>query len=45
MTVAGNDAFVVKLRNDGERPAVKVGDTVTIGWQAADCRALDPIDT
>ena len=44
MTVAGNDAFVVKLRNDGERPSVTVGDTVTIGWQAADCRALDPVD-
>jgi len=44
MTVAGNRGFVVKLRNDGERPSVKVGDTVPIGWQAADCRALDPID-
>ena len=44
MTVAGRDDFVVKLRNDGTRCPLKAGDETAVGWLAADCRALDPID-
>jgi putative spermidine/putrescine transport system ATP-binding protein len=43
MTVAGNDGFIVKLRNDGGRRPPQVGAEVKVGWQPADCSALDPI--
>ena len=38
----GSETFVVKMPNTQHRPELHVGDTVRIGWQAEDCRALDP---
>ncbi len=43
LSVAGNDDFIVKMPNrDGKRP-LKRGTTTRVGWQTADCRALDPL--
>jgi len=42
MLVAGNDQFILKVRNKGTRQEIKRGETVTVGWFASDCRALDP---
>ncbi|MCP5155915.1 MAG: ABC transporter ATP-binding protein [Ectothiorhodospiraceae bacterium] len=42
MTVAGNDAFIVKIPNAHGHAVLRVGDTVKLGWAADDCRALDP---
>jgi putative spermidine/putrescine transport system ATP-binding protein len=44
MLVAGNDQFILKVRNRGTRQEIKRGETVTVGWFASDCRALDPTD-
>ncbi len=43
MNVAGNDEFVVKVRNRGERRKLEEGQTVSIGWASADCKALDAV--
>ncbi len=44
MNVAGNDQFVVKVRNRGERRRLDEGQMVDIGWAAADCKALDLVN-
>jgi len=41
MTVGGNDEFVVKVPNNAYAVSLSEGDEATIGWQTADCRALD----
>jgi putative spermidine/putrescine transport system ATP-binding protein len=41
MSVLGTDSFVVKIPNAAQRAALRVGDTVPIGWRIEDCRALD----
>ncbi|TCD15421.1 ABC transporter ATP-binding protein [Oricola cellulosilytica] len=43
MNVAGNDEFVVKVRNRGQRRKIAEGETVKIGWAASDCKALDAV--
>jgi len=43
LNVCGTSEFVVKVPNVAERMALQPGDTVTIGWQIADCRALDAL--
>ncbi|ADZ71068.1 ABC transporter ATP-binding protein [Polymorphum gilvum] len=43
MTVCGNDAFIVKVRNRGERRKLEEGATVPIGWSLKDCKALDAV--
>ncbi|WP_421857420.1 ABC transporter ATP-binding protein [Oricola sp.] len=43
MNVAGNDEFIVKVRNRGERNKLAEGETVRIGWAASDCKALDAV--
>ncbi|MCQ2003388.1 ABC transporter ATP-binding protein [Rhizobium sp. NRK18] len=43
MNVCGNDEFVVKVRNRGERWDLKVGDSRMIGWSLKDCKALDAV--
>jgi len=43
MNVAGNDEFVVKVRNRGERRNLEEGQTVSIGWASSDCKALDAV--
>ncbi|WP_176085877.1 ABC transporter ATP-binding protein [Martelella sp. HB161492] len=41
MNVCGNDEFVVKVRNRGERRTLAVGDMQIVGFAARDCKALD----
>ena len=43
-TVLGHDDFIVKIPNSATHAHLKEGDTVNIGWNAEDCRALDPSD-
>jgi putative spermidine/putrescine transport system ATP-binding protein len=43
MKVAGNDEFIVKVRNRGERWDLKKGQMHKIGWAAKDCKALDAV--
>lgn len=40
-SVCGDDAFVVKIANASALSSLKVGTSVTFGWKAEDCRALD----
>ncbi|MEM7069090.1 MAG: ABC transporter ATP-binding protein [Pseudomonadota bacterium] len=41
MNVAGNDEFIVKVRNRGSRAPMAEGETKKIGWASEDCKALD----
>ena len=43
-TVCGHDDFIVKIPNSAAHAQLRAGDTVNIGWNANDCRALDPSD-
>ena len=43
-TVLGHNDFIVKIPNSAVHAHLKEGDTVNIGWNAEDCRALDPSD-
>ena len=40
-SLAGVEDFIVKVHNAEDRPALDVGSTVSLGWRAEDCRALD----
>ena len=42
LTVADNDEFIVKVPNASEHPTLERGNAIRVGWQAEDCRALDP---
>jgi putative spermidine/putrescine transport system ATP-binding protein len=44
MSVAGNDEFIVKVPNGGRSVTPVEGKQYTIGWSAADAKALDPVD-
>jgi putative spermidine/putrescine transport system ATP-binding protein len=45
MTVAGNDEFIVKVRNSANMQwDLNEGDEMNVGWHTQDCRALQPID-
>jgi len=41
MQVCGSDNFIVKIPNSSHHANLNKGDTVTIGWNEEDCRALD----
>jgi putative spermidine/putrescine transport system ATP-binding protein len=41
MNVAGNDEFIVKVRNRADKRPLKEGQDTKIGWLAEDCKALD----
>ena len=43
MQVADSDEFIVKIPNAHGKSSLQKGIEVTVGWEAADCRALDPI--
>lgn len=43
MSVAGTDDFVVKVRNHTGRKSLEAGQRATVGWDSADCRALDEL--
>jgi putative spermidine/putrescine transport system ATP-binding protein len=41
INVAGNDQFIAKVRNRGDKRELNEGQSVNIGWAASDCKALD----
>ena len=41
MNVAGNDEFIAKIRNRGNKRDISEGQSVKVGWVASDCKALD----
>ncbi len=41
MNVAGNDEFIAKVRNRGDKRELKEGQSIKVGWAATDCKALD----
>ena len=41
MNACGLDDFIVTLPNDGRDLSLQAGSAATLGWNAADCRALD----
>ncbi len=43
-SVCGHDDFIVKIPNSSTHAQLKVGETVGIGWNVEDCRALDQSD-
>ncbi len=43
-TVLGHDDFIVKIPNSAGHAHLEEGGTANIGWNAEDCRALDPSD-
>lgn len=43
LKVADQSDFIVKIPNNTDRPPLKEGMKVKIGWSAEDCRALDDI--
>ena len=43
-TVLGHDDFIVKIPNSAGHAHLEEGGTASVGWNAEDCRALDPSD-
>ena len=43
MNVAGNNEFIVKVRNRRDKRPIAAGDVVAVGWDAADAKALDAV--
>ena len=43
-TVCGHDDFICKIPNSAGLTNLQEGDSVTIGWNVEDCRALDASD-
>jgi len=41
MNACGREDFIVTLPNDGRDLSLQSGSTATLGWNVADCRALD----
>jgi putative spermidine/putrescine transport system ATP-binding protein len=44
MEVCGSNDFIVKIPNSSHHANLNKGDSVTIGWNEQDCRALDASD-
>lgn len=44
VSVCQRDDFIIKVPRTSEAPKLAIGQTWTIGWHAADCRALDAPD-
>lgn len=43
MNACGLEDFIVTLPNDGRDLSLQSGSTATLGWNVADCRALDGV--
>jgi putative spermidine/putrescine transport system ATP-binding protein len=43
VNVCGTDEFVIKVPRSAAAPDLAVGQTMNIGWQSDECRALDPM--
>ncbi len=44
INICGHDDFIVKIPNSSAHASLKEGEDVNVGWNAEDCRALDPSD-
>ncbi len=44
MEVCGSSDFIVKIPNSTQHASFKEGDSVKVGWNDIDCRALDATD-
>jgi putative spermidine/putrescine transport system ATP-binding protein len=44
LQVCGYDDFIVKIPNSSTRARLQRGESIRIGWEMEDCRALDPSD-
>ncbi|MAG00674.1 MAG: spermidine/putrescine ABC transporter ATP-binding protein [Acidiferrobacteraceae bacterium] len=43
INVCGHDDFIVKVPNSASHSLMQTGESVTLGWQVEDCRALDDL--
>ena len=41
VALLGREDFIIKVPNSADHVAMREGDTVIVGWQSDDCRALD----
>ncbi len=41
VNLLGHDDFIIKMPNSAGHAQLEVGEMVTVGWHAEDCRALD----
>jgi putative spermidine/putrescine transport system ATP-binding protein len=41
LELCGQDEFIVKVPNSSHHTQLKEGESVKVGWQIEDCRALD----
>ena len=41
VAVCGSDEFIIKTPNAEGYPPLRPGQTLQVGWDACDCRALD----
>ncbi len=41
VALLGREDFIIKVPNSADHVAIRKGDTVIVGWQSDDCRALD----
>jgi putative spermidine/putrescine transport system ATP-binding protein len=41
LELCGQDEFIVKVPNSSHHTQLKEGESVKVGWQVEDCRALD----
>ena len=44
VNVCGNRDFVIKIPNSSDHATLKLDDSITVGWNVEDCRALDASD-
>ena len=42
LNLLGNSEFILKVPNSSENLDIKLGNTINIGWNSQDARALDP---
>ena len=42
LSLLGNSDFILKVPNSSENLDIKLGNTINIGWNSQDARALDP---
>ncbi len=43
LSTCGSEEFVVTMQNSANGRQLSRGEKVKVGWQARDCRALDPV--
>ncbi len=43
VSLCGHEDFVIKIPNASGHVNLEYGQTISVGWQSEDCRALDPL--